>query len=179
MSVELAAKWDEFEPKKKVGCAANFNPTIDFRGPYRPTHVVDCAYTGPGTSWSSNMDWKLGLFRIGLFACVVWAVVVATQFDVVGSAVAVWNRNPTSHAAQRSVTDAAKRQTACLTSQAHAPSAEYPSSCYSNDPTFRGMPRDQAIANLRDFLITISPLPFLLFGVVSLGLRMARESRAE
>ena len=124
------------------------------------------------------MDWQLGLFRIGLFACVVWAVVVATQFDVVGSAVAVWNRNPTSHAAQRSVTDAAKRQTACLTSQAHAPSAQYPSSCYSNDPTFRGMPRDQAETNLRSFLIAISPLPFLLLGVVSLGLRMAGASRA-
>jgi len=125
------------------------------------------------------MDWRLGLFRIGLFLCVVWAVVVATQFDVAGSVVAIWNDSPTAHETQASVRNAAKRQSACLSAQAHAPSAEYPSSCYSNDPTFRGMPRDQAITNLRNFLITISPLPFLFFGVVSLGLRMSRESRAE
>jgi hypothetical protein len=125
------------------------------------------------------MDWRLVLFRIGLFVCVVWAVVVATQFDVAGSAVAIWNHSPTAHEAQASARDAGKRQSACLSAEAHAPSAEYPASCYSNDPTFRGMPRDQAIANLRGFLITVSPLPFLFFGVVSLGLRMARESRAE
>jgi len=40
------------------------------------------------------MDWRLGLFRIGLFVCVVWAVVVATQFDVVDSAAAIWSHNP-------------------------------------------------------------------------------------
>ena len=124
------------------------------------------------------MDWRLGLFRIGLFVCVVWAVVVATQFDVVDSAAAIWSHNPTAHEAQASVIDAAKRQSSCLSAHAHAPSAEYPSSCYSNDPTFRGMPRDQAETNLRSFLITISPLPLLLLGVVSLGLRMAGASRA-
>ena len=124
------------------------------------------------------MDWRLGLFRIGLFVCVVWAVMVATQFDVVGSAVAIWSRSPTAHEAQASVSDAAKRQSSCLSAHAHAPSSEYPSSCYSNDPTFRGMPRDQAETNLRSFLIAISALPLLLLGVVSLGLRMAGASRA-
>ena len=125
------------------------------------------------------MDWQLGLFRFGLLACVVWAVIIVTQFDIVDSAVAVWNHSPTAQAAEASVTDAAKRQSACLSAQSHASSTEYPSSCYFNDPTFRGMPRDLAVANMESFLIAAMALPFLLLGVVSLGLRMARASHPE
>ncbi len=125
------------------------------------------------------MDWQLGLFRIGLFVCVALSVVAVTQFDIADSAVAIWNHNPTAYAARLSVTVAANRQSACLSAHAHSPSTEYPSSCYSNDPTFRGMSADQAVTNLRGFLIFVIPLPFLFVGVVLLGLRMARASRAD
>ena len=122
------------------------------------------------------MHWQLRLFRFGLFASVVWGVIVVTQFDIVDSAVAIWNHSPTAQAAEDSVTDAAKRQSACLSAQSHASSTEYPSSCYFNDPTFRGMPRDHAVVNLESFLIAAMAWPFLLLGVVLLGLRMARAS---
>ena len=125
------------------------------------------------------MDWRLGIFRFGLLACVVWVVVVATQFDIVDSVVAIWNHNPTAYVAGLSVTVAAKRQSACLSAHAQAPSTEFPSSCYYNDPTFRGLPGDEAVANLKGFLITVSLLPFLLIGVVSLGLRMAIAGRID
>jgi hypothetical protein len=125
------------------------------------------------------MDWQLTFFRAGLFACVVWAVVVSTQFDIVDATVAIWAGNPTSNAAQASLIDAANRQSACLSAHANSPSAEYPSTCYSHDPSFRGMPHDQAAATIMAFLLTLLPLPFLMFGVVSLGLRMARANRAD
>ena len=120
------------------------------------------------------MDWQVAFFRIGLFVCVVWAVVVSTQFDLVDATVAIWAGNPSSVA----LTDAAKRQATCLSAHARSPNAEYPSHCYSHDSNFRGMPYDQAIASLKGFLIALSPLPFLFFGVVSLGLRISRTRRA-
>jgi len=129
-----------------------------------------------GTSRRTIVDWQLGLFRFGLFACVVCAAMVITQFDVVDSAVAIWNHSPTAQSAEAAVTEATKRQSACLSAQSHASSTEYPSSCYFNDSTFRGMPRDHAVANLEGFLIAALALSFLLLGVVSLGLRMARAS---
>ena len=120
------------------------------------------------------MDWHVAFFRIGLLTCVVWAVVVSTQFDIVDATVAIWAGNPSSVA----LIDAAKSQSTCLSTHANSPSAEYPSHCYSHELPFHGMPYDQAVANLKGFLIALSPLPFLFFGVVSLGLRMSRTRRA-
>lgn len=122
------------------------------------------------------MNWRLELFRFGLFACAVGAVIVVTEFDIVDSSAAIWNHSPTAQAAEDSVTDAAKRQSACLSAQLHASSTEYPSSCYFNDPSFRGMPSDRAVTNLEGFLIAALALSFLLLGVVTLGVRMARAS---
>jgi hypothetical protein len=125
----------------------------------------------------TRLDWRLRVFRLGLVGCVVLAVVAVTQFDIVSSAVAIWNRNPTAHAIAAAVSGAAERESNCLTNEAHTPQAEFPSSCYSHDLSFRGMPGDEAFANLEGFLGTLAVLFAMLFGVITLGLRMARESR--
>lgn len=139
-------------------------------------HVDPHQRTPPGWGLSfAIMDWQVAFFRIGLFVCVVWAVVASMHFDIVDATVAIWAGNPSSV----SLTDAAQRQSACLSAQTHSPSAEYPSHCYSHELPFHGLPYDQAVANLKGFLIALSPLPFLMFGVVSLGLRMARANRAD
>lgn len=125
------------------------------------------------------MGWQIALFRFGLFACLVLAIVVATQFDITDSVVSIWNQTPTAHAAQVAAKGAAARQASCLSAQARSPKSEYPSSCYANDPVLRGMPSDQARANVKGFLIALIPLLILLLAVVWFGIRMARRSRVD
>jgi hypothetical protein len=52
--------------------------------------------------------WAVNLFRAGVAACVVWLVVIITQFDVTASVVAIWNHNPsiTEIAAARQASEA-------------------------------------------------------------------------
>ena len=123
------------------------------------------------------MDWRLSFFRFGMLACIVLAIFIATQFDIVESAVAIWNHNPTSEEATAANDAAVERKTACLSGETKKTTIEYPSHCYSSDPPFRGLPREIAIENVEGFLITGLALLAAIVSVVFIGIQMARESR--
>lgn len=123
------------------------------------------------------MDWRLSFFRFGMLACIVLAIFIVTQFDIVNSAVAIWNHNPTSREVAIANETVVARRTACLSAETKATKIEYPSRCYSSDPPFRGLPREIAIENVEGFLITGLALLVAMLSVVFMGTRMARESR--
>lgn len=122
------------------------------------------------------MDWQLGLFRFGLLVCVVGLVFIATKFDIVESEVSVWNHNPTTAEVAAENASVGERKTACLSTAKRM--NEYPSHCYLDSPTFRGLARDKAVQNIQGFLITGLALLAAMFSIVFFGLRMARENRA-
>ncbi len=126
----------------------------------------------------SRADWQLRLFRVGLLACAVLAIVVVTQFSIIDSVVAIWNGNPTADATAAAVDAASEAKSVCLSAETRTPKTEYPSHCYRADAAYHGMPGDQALANVKSFLVILTALFALLLAVVLLGLRMARESRA-
>ena len=124
------------------------------------------------------MDWRLGLFRFGLVACIAGAIFIVSQFSIVESSVAIWNNNPTTEEAISATTAAVERKAACLSAEAKTSTIEYPSHCYSGDPAFHGMTREKAVKNIEGFAFASLALLIGIFSVVSLGVRMARESRA-
>jgi len=120
------------------------------------------------------MDWQLVVFRSGLLACAILALVAATQFDIAASAEAVWNHNLTTEEIVGAREVAAMHQADCLAVKAKT--TEYPASCYRDPPTQRGLPSEKAMENIRWLVTTVTALLIVLFSVVVVGVRMGREN---
>jgi hypothetical protein len=119
------------------------------------------------------MDWQLSLFRFGLLACFCGALFIATQFDIAESTLAIWNHNPTTEEIAAADVAAVNAKKMCLAKKAKT--TEYLASCYPDAPPFRGLPREKAAANVRNFLACGMPLLMAMLALVLLGRRMARE----
>lgn len=124
----------------------------------------------------TGRDWELTAFRAGAILCLVLAAILATRFDIAESVLAIQNGNPTTSALAASNAVLARTRDACTNSALHQPSEEFPSNCLYNDTILRGLPRDQAVANIQGFLICASALAILLSVVIWLGYRMIKES---
>ncbi|HTP76619.1 MAG TPA: hypothetical protein VMJ73_06525 [Rhizomicrobium sp.] len=123
------------------------------------------------------MDWQLSVFRLGMLLCVIGAFVAVTQFDIIDSAVAVWNHNPSTQEAAAANDAALEAKRTCLSAEKKSRIKEYPSGCYPADTAFKGLTRDKALANVERFLVFALILMTGTILVVMLGIRMARESR--
>ncbi|HVE03142.1 MAG TPA: hypothetical protein VNB30_03695 [Rhizomicrobium sp.] len=122
------------------------------------------------------MDWQLGLFRLGMLMCIVGAILIATQFQITDSIVAIWNWNPTLQETAAANSAASLKQQACLAERAGKVTSEFNGICPNDAPSSHGLARDLAFANIRAFLSASMALVAILATVVWLGVRMARES---
>ena len=121
-------------------------------------------------------DWQLTAFRLGAFACLVWAVITFTQFDFVASSVALYDHHPTAQEAADANLAASRKKAACLALNRAGGGTEYPSNCLYDIVTIHGLPRDEATVNLDRFVAALAILAAGLVLVAALGIRMARAS---
>jgi hypothetical protein len=121
-------------------------------------------------------DWQLSVFRFGLVACIVGVIVAATQFDIAESIEAVWIHAPTTQEVAAESVAYQNKKTVCLDAHAATKPAEYPSSCYANQPNIPELARDVAVTNLVGFVLTTLAVLATMVAMGILGVRMARES---
>jgi hypothetical protein len=122
------------------------------------------------------MDWQLSLFRIGMLMCIVGAILIATQFQITDSIVAIWSWNPTLQETAAANSAASVKQRTCLAERAGKVTSEFNGICPNDAPSSHGLARDIAFANIQAFLSASVALVAILVAVVWLGVRMARES---
>jgi hypothetical protein len=122
------------------------------------------------------MDWQLSLFRIGMLMCIVGAILIATQFQITDSIVAIWNWNPTLQETAAANSVASIKQRTCLAERAGKVTSEFNGICPNDAPSSHGLARDIAFANIQAFLSASVALVAMLVAVVWLGVRMAQES---
>ena len=118
---------------------------------------------------------KLTVFRLGLFMCLAWAFFTATNFDLLGSALAVWNGNPTKLEIAQARASFQRKQDACQRNAARLPRQEFSTSCLSEERPMVGMPRDDALRNLWWFSASLMVLVIGIVIVTRMGVRMAKE----
>jgi hypothetical protein len=99
--------------------------------------------------------WAVNLFRAGVAACVVWLIVIITQFDVTASVIAIWNHNPSTSeiAAARQASEA--RAQNCARYIPSMQKQEFPPLCLSDYALPPGIPRDLAMRELQHFALNI------------------------
>ena len=122
-------------------------------------------------------DWRLFVFRWGLLACFVGAIVIAVDFDIVDSVSAVLNGNPTTAEVDAANLALARKDVACTMVVQRGLSVEYPPNCSHDTVMVHGLPRDQAISNIEFFCGGVLLLLTTIGLLARLGVNMNREAR--